>query len=44
VLARFVYSTTLGKRTFYFFLTVTSKATVAEQQNIGYVLGATRSA
>ncbi len=43
-LARFVYSTMLGKRTFYFFLTATSKATVAEQQGIGYVVGATRAA
>lgn len=44
ILARFIYSTTLGQRTFYFFLTVTDKATTAEQQGIGYVLGATHTA
>jgi len=37
-----VYSTVLSRRTFYFFLTFTNKATTAERRGVGYVLGATR--
>ncbi len=41
--SRSIYSTVLGGRTFYFFLEVSLKATAAEGQDAGFVIGQTRA-